>query len=337
MAEWQPVINVYIPVVQRTSQANSQSNTGLQIENGSSEPQAVTYSGVTNGEGYYTISDLPIGSYTLVPIQESEIFSPTNRLVNLPPSASSQDFTCTTCGSLVLVPEGTFLMGCDSSHMSCLYYSQLPLHTVTLSAYAIDKYEVSNQRYATCVAAEHCRPPSPTESATRSSYYGNPMYANYPVVNLDWDQARAFCEWDGKRLPTEAEWEKAARGSNDTRAYPWGNADPTCALVNFTPNDGPACVGDTEPVNSHPDGRSPYGAYNMAGNVREWVSDWYDPNYYSISPPFDPTGPATGSVRVVRGGSWDDSNNIGVVPRKYDDPYDCLAYQIGFRCVRSGW
>jgi formylglycine-generating enzyme required for sulfatase activity len=219
----------------------------------------------------------------------------------------------------ILIPAGSFQMGCDSSNPAeTCYDDEQPLHTVTLDAYFIDKYEVTNARYQACVDAGGCTAPQSVNSNTRFPYYGTSTYADYPVLNVTWHQASAYCAWSGKRLPTEAEWEKAARGSSDTRKYPWGDefdgnrlnfCDANCEFSwkDEAYNDGYA---DTAPVGSYPNGASPYGVMDMAGNVWEWVNDWYDRSYYSMSPSNNPPGPATGEYRVLRGGSWSGSGNL---------------------------
>ena len=299
----------------------------------------VTYTATTSADGRYTIANLPSGTYDVMAVRTGWNITPAKITVTLPENATTVNFTATTIGNdpaeEVLIPAGPFLMGCDSTNPaeSCRSEEQ-PLHTVTLSAYAIDKYEVTNARYQACVADGGCTAPHQSSSYTRPAYHGNPTYNDYPVINVDWHQATAFCAWAGKRLPTEAEWEKAARGGIDTRKYPWGDAAADCTKVNYWGFGG--CVGDTSQVGSYAAGASLYGVMDMAGNVTEWVNDWYDPGYYSQSlDSTDPTGPATGTYRVQRGGSWGSVDNNVRSARRVDNLSGHWNSYGGFRCVRS--
>jgi len=224
---------------------------------------------------------------------------------------------------MVYVPEGTFTMGSDDSDARD---NEQPVRNVYLDAYWIDKYEVSNAQYALCVADGKCDPPSYSGSNTRDSYYGNPTYDNYPVIHVNWHQASAYCAWAGGRLPSEAEWEKAARGPNGNK-YPWGNENPSCNLANYD-----YCKGDTTAAGSYPEGASYYGALDMAGNVWEWVNDWYA-NSYDTNDTNNPTGPSTGKCRVLRGGSWYNSTrSIRSADRSRGNP-SLRDDDWGFRCV----
>ncbi|MDM8530005.1 SUMF1/EgtB/PvdO family nonheme iron enzyme [Anaerolineales bacterium HSG25] len=242
-----------------------------------------------------------------------------------------------TSTSIVLIPPGEFSMGSDSGDRD-----KQPIHTVYLDTYYIDKYEVTNAQYANCVTAGSCTPPSQTSSYTRDSYYGNPIYNNYPVIYVNWEQATNYCSWAGKRLPTEAEWEKAARGTG-ARTYPWGNdfdgsrlnfCDKNCPWhwANQDYNDGYA---DTAPVGSYPTGVSPYQAHDMAGNVWEWVQDCYNDSYYGNSPTNNPVNASCSNLHVLRGGSWDNNDNVvRSIDRSWFSPAN-TNNNVGFRCALS--
>jgi formylglycine-generating enzyme required for sulfatase activity len=239
----------------------------------------------------------------------------------------------------VLLPCGPVLMGSDLGEGDS---DEEPEHVVNVSAFCMDETEVTNRDYFDCVATSGCSPPYGSNSRTRAAYYGNATYDGFPVLNVDWAQAAAYCGFRGKRLPTEAEWEKAARGgcevvapsgcgSEDERTYPWGEADPDCTYANFV-----ACVGDTEAVGAHPAGASPYGVQDMAGNVQEWVADWYAGTYYDLCRTdecIDPTGPPTGSERTFRGGAWDSAAPYVRVANRFRQVDGYANDNLGFRCA----
>jgi len=232
---------------------------------------------------------------------------------------------------MVLVPAGTFQMGAVKGDLYA-ETQEKPNHPVDLDAYYIDKFEVTNALYQACAEAGACKPPIQTDSWTHFKYYGIPTYADYPVVYVNWNMANAYCAWRGSRLPTEAEWEKAAHGT-DPHLYPWGDTEPACQVVNYKGLRG--CDNDIREVGSKQDGKSPYGVYDMAGNVWEWVGDWYSQAYYSISPITNPPGPTSGLGKVVRGGSWNSSEDDIRISKRRSLPLTHNTYDLGFRCAQN--
>jgi len=175
---------------------------------------------------------------------------------------------------MVLVPSGEFMMGWEYDDWA----NEKPVHRVYLDDYYIDKFEVTNDLYSKCVQDGICQKPDKIDSITRSSYYGNPSFNNFPVIYVDWYMAETFCEWRGATLPTEAQWEKSARGGYEFDKYPWGQNIPySCDYANYA-----GCIFDTVLVNSREKGKSSYGAFNLAGNVSEWVLDWYNYGDYQV-------------------------------------------------------
>ncbi len=240
---------------------------------------------------------------------------------------------------MVFVPSGQFLHGARPGD-ELASENESPQHAVYVTGFWIDQIEVTNARYARCVAAGACRPPLATGSHSRDSYFDNPAYADYPVIFVSWYDASGYCVWVGKRLPTEAEWERAARG-DDARRWPWGDdwdgrranfCDSNCAhrWRDETVSDGHA---DTAPVGSYPAGASPFGALDMAGNVWEWVADGYAP--YSADPAIDPQASDGHEINVLRGGSYDFVAAGLRATYRYEDGATHRQDSFGFRCAAS--
>ncbi len=269
--------------------------------------------------------------------------------------------------AMVEVPAGPFLMGCDATNPyeePCSYnnfHQDEPVHTVYIDAFKLDKYEVTNQEYKRCLDAGICSAPR------KRDFIDNSAYALHPVVYVSWWDAVSYCAWEEKRLPTEAEWEKAARGVLDTRKWPWGNEPADCTRFNSNfYRSGDACNllnPGTVPVGRYWRGASPYGAQDMPGNVFEWVQDKYDVWYYNYTPAANPQGPPFSRAQktlwspweppprdelghplfTIRGGSWRDSPLYLDVSFRHwghhgDTPGTDAPYyrnnKVGFRCAR---
>ena len=230
---------------------------------------------------------------------------------------------------MVYVPAGEFEMGSTEGDDDAQ-----PVHTVALDGFWIDSTEVTYAQYQRCEEAGGCeRPPAGTYKA-QFFHYDQEGFGDHPIQQTSWEHAAAYCAWAGGRLPTEAEWEYAARGP-EGYVYPWGDSEPDCDKANYQAGAGLWCVGDSSPVGSHPTGASWCGAQDMAGNVAEWVADSYAADTYATSPSMNPTGPSSGSQRVVRGGGAV-SYRFGV--RSYARqslPFDFQPGDTGFRCAKD--
>lgn len=253
---------------------------------------------------------------TAIPLIATAMSSPTPAPLN--PTAEAQGGGAPAAGTervssvdgmtQVYVPDGTFMRGGVDSDA---HTNEMPATNITMTGFWMDKVEVTNSMYMLCVTAGVCGLPrlgqqTLLSSQTRETYLRNPEYADFPVVYVTWGDADTYCKWTGRRLPTEAEWEYAARGATPSlNNYPWGDQRPDNSYANFNYGSG-----DTVRVGSFPAGISPFGILDMAGNVAEWVNDFYDMKYYQQSGNMNPTGPIARSSeysRVVRGGHWGDS------------------------------
>ncbi|MHC1771311.1 MAG: formylglycine-generating enzyme family protein [Flexilinea sp.] len=254
--------------------------------------------------------------------------------------------------TLLYVPRGNFQMGySDSQYAEAMegskragcttkedcefwYKSAKPMHTVWVDAFWIDKTEVTNEMYAKCVADGVCDPPKKMGYLYIEKYYNGSKYKDYPVNFVDWSMANTYCNWAGRSLPTEAQWEKAARGT-DGRTFPWGEGID-CQKANYLRDNLSLdfCVGITTQVGSYPENISPYGAMDMAGNGIEWVTDWWAENYYNSSPDRNPIGPEPVDQKVLRGGSFCSYDVTASNIFRFRQPPKAND-GIGFRCALS--
>lgn len=220
----------------------------------------------------------------------------------------------------VYVPAGEFLMGRKNSTGT-----SSPQHAVYLNAFWMDRVEVSNAMYLKCLNVGNCTP-----LASNNIYYQSWIYRDHPVIYVTWYQAQAYCEWAGRHLPTEAQWEKSARGT-DGRLYPWGDEPPNPSLANY----GGSMINEAVSVYRYPLGASPYGVLNMSGNAREWIMDWFDPEYYKSSPDKNPTGPETGIEKSLRSGSYNEDGREILVTKRYNHEPSSAGLSRGFRCAED--
>ncbi len=246
-----------------------------------------------------------------------------------------------TKGEMILVPAGEFLMGSDKKTDRLAYRGEIPQRRVYLDAFEIDKYEITNLQYLKFILATGRNPQ--LDWRYDGGNFQEAM-AHHPIMHVTWHDADAYCKWAGQRLPTEAEWEKAARG-DDGRMNPWGSQSAGLSRANFgrTGLSGP--VRDRPErslmyppiiaVDKYENSVSPYGLHQTMGNVAEWVSDWYDQDYYKTAPDRNPQGPGTGTQKAFRGGGWMDSTTtMRVAMRNGTDPNTKINW-LGFRCAKS--
>jgi formylglycine-generating enzyme required for sulfatase activity len=285
--------------------------------------------------GEPTALALPIVAPTFTPVPTAQAASGNNI-----PDSGSERVTPGDAMPQVYIPEGIFYMGGVDPKAAT---DEKPVHQVTMHGFWLDRVEITNGMYDLCVKAGACKIPMEIKSTSRQVYFTNPEFNDYPVIYVTWLQAKTYCEWAGRRLPTEAEWERAARG-DDTRTYPWGDQSPDASHANFN-----SYFGDTTRVGSLPSGVSPYGVFDLSGNVAEWTNDFYDSDYYASGVNFNPPGPSARSAyfyRVVRGGTYQDADpdirvskrssvlgsNVGAL---VDSPEwrGEFSPKIGFRCA----
>ena len=289
------------------------------------------------------VTQAPLSSFTALPASETRQSSSTptesptlTPIPQLPqvydPNPLVDDYHDALGVPMRLITAGNFSMGNKNKP------NQLPVHEVYLDNYYIDKYEVTNGLYKACVEAGTCQSPMRSSSYTRSSYYGNSDFDNYPVIYVDWNMANSYCEWRGVKLPTEAEWEKVANtDAEQTNSASYAKEDYVWGNMSLIKNSGWQYYSDTTQVGRFADDNT-YSVHDMTGNVWEWVNDWYSDTYFKYSPASNPLGPDSGTSHVIRGGTWEYSVENGYYstsPYRGGGASDSFYPYVGFRCARS--
>jgi serine/threonine-protein kinase len=320
---------------QRQAEATAQP-TAAPAEGSAANTPAITTPTLTAPPPTPTDAPTATPAATATPLQQAEATA-APPVVIAPPVDGESAFRLVDGQAIQFVGSGVFTMGTDDTFRN---ESDRPAHPVRLGDYWLDRTEVTNVQYALCVEEGPCAPPDPEQTA---NYYFDPEFADYPVTYVSYDAAVTYCLWLANEteqqvgLPTEAQWEKAARWDPAEEVaydYPWGNEPPNPNLLRY--NESNVLFPAAE-VGSYPEGASPYGVYDMAGNVWEWVADWFDPDYYDVTGVLvDPTGPLTGTFRVTRGGSWTRSGSLALSSVRNPTRPTIESNEIGFRCAVTG-
>ncbi len=299
------------PVIQVSDADYANGQVGFYVENFDETLTHIHYESLTVRE--VNLDELALApTVTPLPPTPTPTAQPTEEPVEPTPTPAPPQ-------GMVLVPAGHFLMGSSTGQAV-----ERPEHPVFLDAFYIDEYEVTNSHYRECVRAQGCTQGG-ANSATRAGYRDDLAYDDYPVVNVTWDQANAYCQWAGKRLPGEAQWEYAASGPENLN-WPWGDTFRVDLL--------PAAEADTQPVGSYPEGVSPFGVHDLAGNASEWVADDFDQNFYAESPSSNPLLTGVSAGRLYRGGSFGNRNGIFyTTSRRYGNIRTFSDTDLGFRCA----
>lgn len=294
---------------------------------GCNSPAAPTPTNIVAASPTPALTETPIPVFTATSQP-----SPTNTTLPPTPTTLPDEITDPKGVVMRLVPAGPFTMGSDNGMPD-----EKPPHLVDLPAFYMDKFEVTNALYKACVDEGACQEPANTSDGNHPGAYGTyglPLFDKYPVIWVDWNRARTYCAWRGTRLPSEAEWEKAAHGT-DKRTYPWGDSISS-TFANFgnnLPETYSGAFGKTAAVGDYPKGQSPYGIYDMAGNVWEWVEDWYD--VYPGGAPSVNNAFGQKTYRVLRGGAWSDDPSLLRTTFRGGNTPDTAVNYVGFRCART--